>query len=472
MRGVASTVQPMAVKARELFDKLRDNRSRAWTIVWLASGFLLTIVMLVVSESSHYRFARENEALLRAVRLTAVLSDIVGHAARVESGERGFLLTRDNAYLEPYQRSLRALEGLLEETREAGPGSISVKDRFVLARLVGEKLGEIESTLKLYQFEGMDAAMKLVNSDVGKVKMTQIEDQVLRMSAERQAWIKERTGQWERDLMISRISIATLALFTIVSLFVFARRGLREIRRERDLSRELADHRDRLEHTVRERTQELSSLSSSLQQVQEHERGRLARELHDELGAILTSSKMGLSLALSKLPEGSADIYAKVRSVMSALDSGIDLKRRLIEDLRPSALDHLGLTATLQMYVEETCTRAGMRYHHAIDEVAPLDAAISIAVFRVVQEAMTNTLKYAKATEIEVGLTRNANSVSVRVADNGEGFDLATASQVKKHGLVGMRQRMVALGGQLSLESVRGRGTVVSCFIPLDVRPD
>ncbi len=472
MRVVVSAVPPMAVKIRELFNQLRENRSRAWTIVWLASGFLLSIVILVVSESSHYRFARENEALLRAVRLTAVLSDVLGNTVTVESAQRGFLLTRDNAYLEPYQRSLRALEGLLEETRETGPGSMPAKDRFVLARLVGEKLGEIESTLKLYQFEGMDAAMKLVNSDVGKIKMTQIEDQVLRMSAERQAWIKERTAQWERDLMISRISIATLALFTIVSLFVFARRGLREIRRERDLSHELADHRDRLEHTVRERTQELSSLSISLQQVQEHERGRLARELHDELGAILTSSKMGLSLALSKLPEGSADIYAKVRSVMSALDSGIDLKRRLIEDLRPSALDHLGLTATLQMYVEETCGRAGVRYQHAIEEAAPLAPAISIAIFRIVQEAMTNTIKYAKATEIEVGLTRNENSISVRIADNGEGFDLATASQVKKHGLVGMRQRMVALGGRLTLESVRGRGTVVSCFVPLDVRLD
>lgn len=462
----------MANRTRALFEKLRDNRSRTWTIVWLASGFLLSIVLLVVSEASHYRFARENAALLRAVRLTAVLSDVVGQTVMVESGQRGFLLTRDNAYLEPYQRSLRTLEALLEETREQGPGSIPNKDRFILARLVGEKLGEIESTLRLYQFEGMDAAMKLVNSDVGKIKMTQIEEQVFRMSADRQAWIKERTTQWERDLMISRISIATLALFTIVSLFIFARRGLREIRQEREFSRELSEHRDRLEDTVRERTQELSSLSISLQQVQEHERGRLARELHDELGAILTSSKMGLSLALSKLPEKSGDIYAKVRSVMSALDSGIDLKRRLIEDLRPSALDHLGLTATLQMYVEETCTRAGIRFHHVIDEAAPVDPIISIAIFRIVQEALTNTIKYAKASEIEVGLTRNPNSISLRIADNGEGFDIGTVSQVKKHGLVGMRQRMVALGGRLTLESTRGRGTIVGCYIPLDVRLD
>lgn len=461
----------MANLSRNVLGKLRDARNRAWTIAWLASGFMLSIVILVVSEGSHYRFARENEALLRAVRLTAVLSEVLGQTSAVESGQRGFLLTRDNAYLEPYQRSRNTLGGLLEEMREAGPGSLPGEDRAALAGLVGEKLGEIESTLKLYQFEGIEAAMKMVNSDIGKLKMTQIEQQVIRMSAERQVWIKERTRQWERDLMISRISIATLALFTIVSLLVFARRGLREIRRERELSRELAEHRDRLEHVVRERTQELSNLSSSLQQVQEHERGRLARELHDELGAILTSSKMGLSLALSKLPETSPDIYAKVRSVMSALDSGIDLKRRLIEDLRPSALDHLGLTATLQMYVEENCARAGIRAHHAIDEASPLDPAIAIAIFRIVQEAMTNTIKYAKATEIEVGLARRADSISVRIADNGEGFDVNTASQVKKHGLVGMRQRMVALGGRLTIESSRGRGTVVTCFIPLEQTP-
>ena len=461
----------MKSSTREFIGRLGVHRSRAWTIVWLASGFLLSVILLVVSESSHYRFARENEALLRAVRLTTVLSNIVGRTSMLESMERGYLLSHDNAYLETYRRSLDELDRMLDELHEPGSGGLPEADQILLTRTVREKLDVITAMIHAYESEGLDSAIRLARSDIGKSKMLELKNLVGRLTKDRHAWITDRTARWVQDLMISRVSIASLALFTIVSLLVFARRGLREIRRERELSQELADHRDRLEQTVRERTQELSSLSISLQHVQEQERGRLARELHDELGAILTSSKMGLSLALSKLPDMSPDIFAKVRSVMSALDSGIDLKRRIIENLRPSALDHLGLTATLQMYLDETCARAGVRCRHAIDEAAPLAPTVAIAIFRIVQESLTNIFKYAKATEIDVSLARSAHSISLRIADDGEGFDLSGVSPVEKHGLVGMRQRMVALGGRLVIESTLGRGTVVSCLVPLDAQP-
>ena len=147
------------------------------------------------------------------------------------------------------------------------------------------------------------------------------------------------------------------------------------------------------------------------------------------------------------------------------LNSGIALKRRIIEDLRPSSLSNLGLVASLEILGREFGERAGMQIHMALEQV-PLDESRQLTVYRMVQESLTNIGKYAEATEATIVLKNYENHVIVEVADNGKGFDPQTVSP-STHGLAGMRHRVQAAAGKLTLTSAPGQGTRVMAMIPV-----
>ena len=158
---------------------------------------------------------------------------------------------------------------------------------------------------------------------------------------------------------------------------------------------------------MRSRTAELSSLSAHLQSSSEREKGRLARDLHDELGGILTSAKIDTAWLEGHSKTPIPDALARIRRLSTVLDEAVDLKRRVIENLRPSLLDHLGLSAALEWYVNETCSKAGLKCSLQLpDQNSVVDPDIAIAIFRLVQEGLTNAVKYARASEIDVSLRR------------------------------------------------------------------
>ena len=140
------------------------------------------------------------------------------------------------------------------------------------------------------------------------------------------------------------------------------------------------------------------------------------------------------------------------------------MKRRIIEDLRPSALDNLGLVVALEILTREFAEQSGIAVHNALEPVA-LEADAELVVFRLVQEAITNIAKYAKARQVWVGLAMQANQVHVSVRDDGVGFD-AAAQSTSAHGLVGMRFRVEAEGGSLIVQSASGQGTLIRVTLP------
>jgi len=212
---------------------------------------------------------------------------------------------------------------------------------------------------------------------------------------------------------------------------------------------------------------EVSSLSAFLQTHYEREKARLARELHDELGGILTPAKMDLVWLQERL--GDDAVYGKRMSRLAALiDQGIDLKRRVIEDLHPSLLDHLGLATAVQWYVEETCKAAKIECHvdgsRAGGRLAP---DLEIALYRIVQESIANAVRHSHAKHIEVTLERTDEGLRVIVRDDGVGMEDVEHARKQSHGLVGMSQRMRALDGTLQVTSRKGEGTRVDAFLPL-----
>jgi len=222
-----------------------------------------------------------------------------------------------------------------------------------------------------------------------------------------------------------------------------------------------------MEREVARRTQELASLSAFLQTNAEQEKAALARELHDQLGGILTPAKMDLAWLQARL--GSQAEYAERMARLGKLiDQGIDLKRRIIERLRPSLLDHLGLGAALGWYVEEACRDASIEPHlHIGKTLERLAPDLEIALYRLVQEAVTNVVRHAKAEHLDLTLERTPEGVHMTVSDDGVGIGNVDAARKLSHGIAGMNHRLRSMNGTLHVHSPSGKGTRVEMFVPL-----
>jgi signal transduction histidine kinase len=215
-----------------------------------------------------------------------------------------------------------------------------------------------------------------------------------------------------------------------------------------------------------ERMRELSALSNHLQALSEQEKSQLARTLHDELGGLLTAAKMDLSWLQSRL-EGAA-IQERLAQLGGVLDEAMDLKRRVVEELRPSLLDHFGLPTALRAYVESTGTKAGLATRIAIEHTCEsLSKAAAISLFRVVQEGLTNIVRHARAKTVKLELSGDERHCVVTLADDGQGFDARSPQFRWSHGLMGMRQRVESLGGKLDVDSRVGGGTTLRVEIPV-----
>jgi signal transduction histidine kinase len=216
------------------------------------------------------------------------------------------------------------------------------------------------------------------------------------------------------------------------------------------------------------RTRELASLSAFLQTHYEREKARLARELHDELGGILTPAKMDLSWLEARL-SGDAQYNERMSRLSALIDQGIDLKRRVIEELRPSLLDHLGLAAAVQWFVDQTCGSAKIESRVTVSKLERMSPDLEIALYRIVQESVLNAVRHSKATLVELLVERTGDGVRIAVTDNGVGIPDLDRAKTQSHGLVGMTHRMRAINGTLDISSRKGEGTNIVAFLPLEV---
>jgi signal transduction histidine kinase len=230
----------------------------------------------------------------------------------------------------------------------------------------------------------------------------------------------------------------------------------------------LAERGRKLSEEVEARVAQLRELSRFLEQVREEEKQRVARELHDELGGTLTAAKIDLQLIGDRV-QSDAAISTRIGRIHAALDDAIAVKRRIIEDLRPTLLDNLGIGAALRWQCDQFTKRTGCVCETAlVERELQLSPDLSIAVYRIVQEALTNVAKYAKAKSVEVELRREGDRWHLRVHDDGVGLDLAKQHHPTSHGLISIRERVRALGGELRISGGPGLGTTIEAGGPGD----
>jgi signal transduction histidine kinase len=254
-------------------------------------------------------------------------------------------------------------------------------------------------------------------------------------------------------IVCGALLVATAALLMIEA----ARRERERLAAERQAAE--------LEKLLELRTRELSELSTHLQELAEKEKSELARRLHDELGGLLTAAKMDLSWMQTRITE--PPYGARLAQLGTVLDDAMDLKRRVVEELRPSLLDHFGLPTALRAHVEAVCTKASLQHEVVMSEDAEtIPKECAIALFRVIQEGLTNIVRHAKARQVRLALTSDDSRYLLLLIDDGAGMRLDDERFRWSHGLAGMRQRVQAMGGHFAIESSPAAGTTLRIEVP------
>jgi PAS domain S-box-containing protein len=212
---------------------------------------------------------------------------------------------------------------------------------------------------------------------------------------------------------------------------------------------------------------QLRSLAGRLENVREEERKRLAREIHDQLGQALTAVKLDLFGLIRESGGDPQHPSPRGASILQLVDETAQTVGRISTELRPRMLDDLGLVATLEWATEDFAARTEMKCRlDALPEDIDIDSEHATAIFRIVQETLTNVARHAAASEVEVRLTRDGNDLTLEVRDNGKGIDEAKLSDADSLGILGMRERAMALGGSLTITGISGKGTTVNVLIP------
>jgi len=447
------------MESHHLTTRLRRSRLAPWLAVAAA------LVVIAINEIGHAQSKQTLQTLAERFERRLTVTRLWRQMLDAETGQRGYLLTGRDGYLEPYkaalveiEQSIQRLHGLHVDEQQLAPLIKQIDET------TRQKLAELAVTIELYQHGQKEQWRELMMSDIGREKMDELRRAIGQMIAGEtqriQAGGEEAFGALQRN----RFLINALTLLALMALLLFLRNVRRLDRAQAAHDLALRTERDRLEATVIHRTAELTELTRHLQSAREDERSRLARELHDELGALLTAAKLEAARLKRGLGTMAPEVAERLQQLNQTLDRGIALKRRIIEDLRPSSLSNLGLEAALQIQARDIAQRAELSVRTVLQPVA-LDENAQMTVYRLVQESLTNIAKYARASEVTVSLSQQDGQVLVGVLDNGVGFDPA-AIRPTAHGLLGMRYRVEAEGGRLQVDSAPGQGCRVRAWLP------
>ena len=433
-------------------------------------GTLLALGVLSVAEWSYQKAVDSLGSLGTRSVARSNIQIVMRRLLDAESAERGYLLTGRKEYLEPYAEvasdissAVTTLRTLYRVDEEAKPLVEEVTKRAL------EKLSISSETITMYDTGSTDAWRELLLTDIGREKM-----EAVRKAAETLLALEDRRVATDRaavyrTLEFGRRGVSIATLLGLLGFIFFLRKSAALQAVQLSSARDLQAERDALGVQVRERTTELAELNRHLQDVREHERGNLARSLHDELGALLTAAKLDLARLRRALPDPPAEVNDRINHLASTIDQGIGLKRRVIEELMPSALHNLGLRTALEILAGEFSQRTGVSVQMNLHDT-PLDTSSRNTVFQLVQESLTNVEQHAGAREVQLSMRVSGGEVVIQVHDDGRGFN---REQTRGAGFVwkNLRHRIEALGGKLSVVSAPGRGTEVDAMVPMPAPP-
>jgi signal transduction histidine kinase len=445
------------------------NAAAFWfAVAALAIAALLAIVEAAFSQSTlndlNAMADKRKAALtgqLHLERFMSLLKDL-------ETGQRGFVITGRDEYLEPYRAAVMGLpaayDALIQGTRQVPSGTF---DWVKFERTFSARKAQAQAVVLERQQRGEAVLKDPTLFDSGKQMMDEIRVYVGTLNAAQAQQIKELERQMqtlrESSSRVQWVDSILSAMIIMVSVSLF----IREWRRRERLEEELRSNAALLEQRVAERTEALASASSQIRKFSiklessiEAEHRRISREVHDQLGQIFTAIKM---IFHSMKPGGLA---ADQRlAMLTAIDTGVATTRRIAAELRPPLLDDLGLVAALQQYVQGVAKSFELTASVNVSGHEVLTESQALQLFRVVQEACTNAGRHAHAKHLMVVGAAVAQGFELSIEDDGQGIDPALMRDGAL-GLVGLRERTAMMGGQMRVEGRAGGGTRVWIRVP------
>ena len=416
-----------------------------------------------------------NEQLARSSRVAERLQYLNVLVLDADSSARGYFISGKETYLGPTRTVVTETENEfreLEKLLESNP--IQLKNLHQLQVLVRKRIATVLQAIDVYKHGGLDDIVNIAQFSDERSGMDEIRLQIVIMVREQGEAMAARATRFYQEYQKAVMLGTGINAVAIVVLIMFYQLVRRSFVHRAAVEHALQLSNESLESMVAQRTEQLSVLSRHLISISEEEKMRLSRELHDEMGANLTSISMDLAAVSHQLQKTHPELAAQLRRARGTLVETVELKRRIIEDLRPSLLDNLGLCAAIDSYCEEFARVTGIPCDTDIgvdiDAIAKAgDSSLSIALFRIVQESLTNIRKYARATHVSVSLKRQPDDMLVlRIIDDGVGIAAPTLAKPMSHGLLGMRERALLLGGVLNIRRGRGdKGTCIEVYIPL-----
>jgi len=417
------------------------------------------------------RTVEASSEYVRSYEIKRSLSALQSALTAAESAQRGYLLTSQPADRQAFQLAAQGWREEIDRLRKLTPdqpelrGDVDRLEVMATAAVLQLEQSLVRAEASARDIAGNTEAAKAeaaASGDLDRVRAT-----LERMMATEQARIDALRLGVSRHIWVTVVA-AVLATIVTVGVLVALQRLLRRYVAARAAAEKaLRQANEQLNREVEERTSELTDLSRHLIRVAEEEKAKLARELHDTLGSSLTAISMDLNWVTRRLPEGRDDLRDRLQRALRMLTETVELKHQVIEGLRPSHLDNLGLTFAMRMHCKEFAQLTGMPcVMDVVEDFDDLDPALSIVLYRVVQEALTNVMKHAQARHVQVSLRREDGGLRLRIRDDGVGFAEGSITRRASHGLVGMRERVRQVGGSFSATNAEGGGVQLEVFIP------
>ncbi len=425
-------------------------------------GFLFSMALLLGMGWSAFRTNRSFiESNRDEVRAQTYLKELVTTRSLVESAEsgmRGYAISGDDKFLEQYQRStsriLEQLEYLDGITPEGSPQELQLRQ---LNRMVEEKLAFTSGVVQMVRNGDLKGAGDTIATAYGKKLMDDIRDLIVGIQSG-QNTLFEQSEQASiarsRKAIFNRLAMTLLSMLLLAGGYALI---MGDIAKRRRIEADLIRARD-----------DLRRLARRQESVRESERQRLSRELHDGLGQTLTMMRIQASLM-----EGRRATKRDIGRLKATAESAMDIVKRLSLDLRPPMLDDLGVAAAAEWLVKDFCGRVGLRHRLTVkpENLEP-PAETGAAIFRILQEALTNAARHSRAGLVTVGLYGVGGGYRLTVKDDGRGFDPPSKADDSSLGIMGMRERAAACGGTLMIDSHPGRGTTIEALIPAPGKGD
>jgi len=467
MQKVRTTLIALLDRLEKISDTFGGN-----TVALLTVSLLLAAAMLVVNDRFIVSTREKTDVLSMLDKLLIETWKVQSNLSIAESAQRGYLLTRSANYFEPYDdatidinQQLQTINKLLNNTNLSRRAEIQTTMNALVNSIV-KKSAEMSVTIDFAKKRQFDKALAVVKLDSGIKESRNIE--VLSRRFEKQVLEYRDEVAYTRDTTrrLMRWFVMACPLIFVSLVVLVIRRLLRELAEKADLYTRLADENADYERNIQSLTTTLQRQALQAQTNIERERYQLSRELHDELGSLLTAIKMDISWAIKHVKDALPQVTEKLKKTNQYLDRSINFKREIVQNLHPAMIKSFGLIASLQNLIDEARTRNQWQMDIIMPEQEmAINETVSLIVYRLVQESLNNCSKYAQATEVSVHLMHDEQHIKLEIVDNGIGFDPEKLTNTT-NGISGMCNRVESIGGHYEISSAPQQGASTRVLLP------